>query len=43
MKGMDGGASAHKQLMMMLSKRVRIVITNEYPTTKGCPNVRIIY
>jgi len=29
MNGMDGGASAYKQLMMLLSKRVRIVMTNE--------------
>ena len=37
MKGMDGGCSAHKRLMMLLAKRVRIVLTNEYRTTKGCP------
>ena len=40
MKGMDGGSSAHKRLMMLLSKRVRIVLTNEYRTTKACPKCR---
>ena len=37
MKGMYGGDSAHNQLMMLLSKRVCIVMTNECSTTKGCP------
>ena len=37
LKGMDGGDSAHKRLMMLLSKRARIVMTNEHRTTKGCP------
>lgn len=29
LKGMDGGASAHKRLMMLFSKRVHIVMINE--------------
>jgi len=37
LKGMGGGASAHRRLMMLLSKIVRIVMTNECRTTKGCP------
>jgi len=41
MKGVDGGDSAHKRLMMLLSKRVGIVMTNEYRTTKGCPKCMV--
>jgi len=37
---MDGGVSAHNRLMMLLSKRVRIVMTNECRTTKGCPKCK---
>ena len=37
MKGMDGGSLAHKRLMMLFSKRVRIIMTNEYRTTKAYP------
>ena len=40
MKGMDGGSSAHGRLMVLLSKRVRIVMTNEYRTTKACPKCK---
>ena len=40
MKGMDGGCSTHKKLMMMLSKRVHIVMTNEYWSTKACPKCK---
>ena len=40
MGGMDGGNSAHGRLMVLLSKRVRIVMTNEYRTTKACPNCK---
>ena len=38
MKGMDGGSSAHGRLMVLLSKRVRIVMTDEYLIIKACPN-----
>jgi len=41
MKAIDGGASGHKRLMMLLSKRVRIVMTNERCTTKGCPKCKV--
>ena len=40
MKGMDGGGSAHKRLMTLLSKKARIVLTSEYRTTKACPCCR---
>ena len=36
MKGMDGGGSSHRRLMILLSKRVRVVMTDEYRTTKAC-------
>jgi len=34
------GSSAHGRLMRLLSKRVRVVMTNEYWTTKACPKCR---
>ena len=34
------GSSAHGRLMRLLSKRVRVVMTNEYRTTKACPKCR---
>ena len=37
MKGMDDGGSKHYYLMMQLSKKVRVVMTDEYRTTKACP------
>ena len=37
MKGMDGGGSAHRCLMIRFSKRVPVVMTDEYRTTKDCP------
>jgi len=40
MKGMVGGGSSHKRLMMLLSKRVRVVMTDEYRTTHACPHCR---
>ena len=40
MKGMDGGGSAYKRLMTLLSKKVRIVLTSEYRSTKACPSCR---
>ena len=40
MKGMYGGGSAHRRLMIRLSKRVPVVMTDEYRTTKGCPVCR---
>ena len=40
MKGLDGGGSAHKRLMTLLSKKARIVLTSEYRTTKACPACR---
>ena len=38
MKGV--GSSAHERLMRLLSKKVRVVITDEYRTTKACPKCR---
>ena len=40
MKGMVGGGSAHKRLMALLSKKMRVVLTSEYRTTKACPTCR---
>jgi len=40
MKGLDGGGSAHARLMRLLSKKVRIVITSEFRSTKACPTCR---
>lgn len=34
------GSLAHGRLMRLLSKRVRVVMTNEYWTTKACPKCR---
>lgn len=34
------GSSAHARLMRLLSKRVRVIMTNEYRTTKACPRCR---
>jgi len=34
------GSSSHKKLMRLLSKKVRIVLTREYRTTKACPRCR---
>ena len=31
------GSSSHKKLMRLLSKKVRIVLTREYRSTKACP------
>ena len=38
MKGVDGDDSAHKRLMMLLSKKIIIVLADKYHTTKACPN-----
>ena len=35
-KGVDGDGSAHKRLMMLI-KKIRIVLIDEYRTTKACP------
>jgi len=40
MKGLDFCCSAHERLMMLLSKRVRIIMTNECRTTKAFPKCR---
>ena len=37
MKGMDGGGSAHRHLMIRLSKRVPMVLTDEFRIAKACP------
>ena len=37
MAGMDGWSLAHGRLMVLLSKRVHIAISNEYRTTKAYP------
>ena len=37
MIGMDSDGSAYKRLMAGLSKKVRVVMTDEYRTTKACP------
>ena len=39
MKGMvgGGGGSTHRRLMIRLSKRVPVIMTDEYRTTKVCP------
>ena len=34
------GSSSHKKLMRLLSKKVRIVLTCEFRTTKACPCCR---
>ena len=34
------GSLAHGRLMRLLLKRVRVVMTNEYRTTKACPKCR---
>jgi len=39
LKGMYGGASAHKRLMKLLSKRVRIVMTMNVAPQKHVQNV----
>jgi len=38
-----GGASSHIQLVLLLSVRVRIVMTNRCRTTKHVPDVWIIH
>ena len=40
MAGMDGGSLAHGRWMLLLSKRVRIMMTNEYHITKACSNYK---
>ena len=35
------GSSSHKKLMRLLSKKVRIVLTREYRSTKACPHCQI--
>ena len=40
-KGIDGGGSTHKRLMMQLSKKVRVIMTDEYRTSKACPVCRV--
>ena len=37
MKGMIGGGGCHRSLMILLSKRVRVVMTDEHRTTHACP------
>ena len=39
----DGGESAHRRLMIRLSKRVLVVMTDEYRTTKACPVCKSYY
>ena len=40
MKGMIGGGGCHRSLMILLSKRVRVVMTDEHRTTHACPHCR---
>ena len=40
MKGMIGGGGCHRSLMILLSKRVRVVMTDEHRTTHACPRCR---
>ena len=40
MAGMDGGSLAHGRWMLLLSKRVRIMMTNEYHITKACSDYK---
>ena len=36
MKGMDGSGAAHKPLLIRLSKKVHVFMTDEYRSTKAC-------
>ena len=36
MKRMDIGDSTHKEIMIQLSKKVPVVMTDEYRTIKAC-------
>ena len=40
MKGTIGGGGCHRSLMILLSKRVRVVMTDEHQTTHACPYCR---
>ena len=40
MRGIIGDGGCHRSLMILLSKRVRVVMTDEHRTTHACPFCR---